>query len=164
MGLFAHATVTARPRLLDLTAFLLPLLPAVYVDLRSRRIPDVFLLASAALLLAARVVRRSLELAHAVGVVVGLGTLLLLWLLMRSRVGLGDLKLSGLVGFFLGPWGWALAAFVASAAGVLFLLARQAARRGTLRDSVPFAPFLVGGAVASFVLWPTLRDLLGALP
>ncbi len=83
---------------------------------------------------------------------------------MKSKVGLGDAKLSALIGFFLGPWIWALAAFAASAAGIVFLVARQATGRGTVRESVAFAPFLVGGAVAAFLLSPGLSGLLGVRP
>jgi prepilin signal peptidase PulO-like enzyme (type II secretory pathway) len=164
VGNVLAATIPHPPSFLELAAFLLPLLLAVYTDIRSRRIPDVLLLASAALLVGLRIMRRSLHVAHAVGAVAGLATLLLLWLLMEGKVGLGDAKLSALIGFFLGPWSWALAAFAASAAGVVYLVARQAAGKGTVRESVAFAPFLVGGAVAAFFLSPELGDLLGVRP
>ena len=90
-----------------------------------------------------------------------LAVLLLLRLAMKNKVGWGDVKLSALIGFLLGPWSWALAALAASASGIVFLCARHASGRGTLRQSVAFAPFLAGGAVASFFLSPVLSGLLG---
>ncbi|WP_409333301.1 prepilin peptidase [Trujillonella humicola] len=77
---------------------------------------------------------------------------LLLALLAPGQLGMGDVKLAALLGLALGWFGWpvlllgALAAFVVQAVAALVLLA---ARRVTLRGSLPFGPaMLLGAAVA----------------
>lgn len=76
---------------------------------------------------------------------------LVLALIAPVSLGLGDVKLSGLLGSFLGWFGWhavllgTLAAFAAFAALALALLA---SRRVSLRTDLPFGPAMVIGAAA----------------
>jgi len=75
---------------------------------------------------------------------------LLLAIARPGGLGGGDVKLAGLVGLALGWLGWpslvagAALGFVLSAAVSLALLA---ARRITLRSSISFGPYLLGGAL-----------------
>jgi len=80
--------------------------------------------------------------------VVGSGYLLLAWI-APTQLGLGDVKLSGLLGLFLGWLGWpqllmgTLAAFVLNGlVAALLLLLRRASRR----SSLAFGPWMVAGA------------------
>jgi leader peptidase (prepilin peptidase) / N-methyltransferase len=81
-------------------------------------------------------------------------------LLRRSGMGMGDVKLSGVLGLYLGHLGWGqfvvgmVTAFVlGSVFGIALMLARKA-HRGT---AIPFGPFMLAGAaigaVAGQALW-----------
>jgi leader peptidase (prepilin peptidase)/N-methyltransferase len=76
-----------------------------------------------------------------------------------SGMGLGDVKLSGLLGGFLGWLGWpevltgTLAAFVIGGLFALVLLVARRARRDT---AFPFGPWMVAGAVVGAAWGPAL--------
>jgi leader peptidase (prepilin peptidase)/N-methyltransferase len=126
------------------------------VDLRHRLLPNRVIgpsLATGALLLtgAAAVDGRWEDLAGAaLGAVVLVAMFLLLALISPSALGMGDVKLAGLLGLHLGWLGWdaallgAAAGFVVQAVLSLVLLA---ARRIDLRDELPFGPAMLAGAV-----------------
>ena len=65
-------------------------------------------------------------------------------------MGLGDVKMLGMIGALLGASGVVVAVLLASVAGSLVGLALMAARRGSLQTALPFGVFLALGAIASF--------------
>ena len=79
----------------------------------------------------------------------------LLAVLRPGQLGVGDIKLAGLTGLVLGWLGWpvlilgAALAFVLSGVASLGLLM---ARRISLRDSICFGPFMVGGALIAILV------------
>ena len=79
----------------------------------------------------------------------------LLAVVRPGQLGAGDVKLAGLIGLALGWLGWpflilgAALAFVLSAFVSLALLA---ARRISLRDSICFGPFMLGGALIAILV------------
>lgn len=80
------------------------------------------------------------------------GAFLLLALLRTGWLGGGDIKTAGLVGIALGWLGWPAVVLGASLGFVLMAvtsLVLLALRRITLKDSIPFGPFLLGGALVT---------------
>lgn len=83
------------------------------------------------------------------GLVILGGVYLLLAVARPGGMGFGDVKLAGVLGFFLAWLGWdafavgALAAFIL---GGLFGLALIAVRRAGRTSQVPFGPWMLGGA------------------
>lgn len=78
------------------------------------------------------------------------GFFLLVHLLFPRGMGFGDVKLAGTIGLFLG-WKLGVLAvllsfFLGSIVGVLLILFRKR----TLKDPLPFGPFLALGATLSF--------------
>lgn len=78
-----------------------------------------------------------------------------LWLVSRGTwMGFGDAKLVLGLGFFLGfpeaLWATLLAFWVGGAVGIVLLLARF--KGATIKSELPFAPFLVFGALLSFLI------------
>jgi leader peptidase (prepilin peptidase)/N-methyltransferase len=70
-------------------------------------------------------------------------------------MGFGDVKLAGVLGMYLGYLGWThvfAGTFGAFLLGGLWSLALLAARRGTLKSSIPFGPFMLAGAAAAMLL------------
>ncbi|QYC43475.1 Type IV leader peptidase family protein [Nonomuraea coxensis DSM 45129] len=73
----------------------------------------------------------------------------LLWFARPEAMGLGDVKLAGLIGLHAAAAGWpawVVAAFAGQALGALYALALLATRRGTRHTQFPFGPFMLMGA------------------
>jgi leader peptidase (prepilin peptidase) / N-methyltransferase len=122
-------------------------------DLEERRIPNVIVLPTAALVLLAVAVLRPHHLLEAVLAALAAGLLRRLpSLFSRGAVGMGDVKLGFLLGAALGR-GIAVALFVgcvcASVAGIRMIFSEGTSARTA---TIAFAPFLVLGAIAAIAL------------
>ncbi|WP_153505632.1 prepilin peptidase [Cumulibacter manganitolerans] len=158
----AGAAVTARgwAELLAWCALALAAALLVVIDLAAYRLPDVivgpmypilFVLLAAAAATSGdwgRLGRAALA-----GLIV-ITVYFVLALIAPSGLGLGDVKLSGLLGAFLGWFGWphvvlgVLAGFALNAVVALTLLA---VTRLTRHGAVPFGPCMMAGAVVGAV-------------
>jgi len=133
----------------------------VVIDLAVYRLPDVIVGPMYPILLVALTIQTAVDgdwsrlvRAAAAGAVLALGYLVLA-LLVPSGLGLGDVKLAGLLGAFLGWAGWpnvlvgTLAAFTLNGivAAVLLL-----SRRATRESATAFGPWMVAGAAVG-ALW-----------
>lgn len=100
-------------------------------------------------------------LVSAVGVA---GFLFVLALVYPGGMGMGDVKMGGMLGTFLGPYA-ALAVFLGALCGALIGGLLMAAGRIRRRSALPFGVFMaVGGIVALFVgpgLWQAYLRLIG---
>lgn len=85
------------------------------------------------------------------------------WFLSPRSLAFGDVKLGGLIGLVLGPWGLTATVFSILLAGVASLLAlvpmralgntrNQDGSAGALRAHVPFGPSMLAGAWLALVL------------
>lgn len=131
------------------------------IDLDTHRLPDAIVLPAyavlGALLVGAAIATSDLEaLARAAA---GAGILfagyLLLALISPRGMGMGDVKLAGVIGLMLGWFGWAalavgtLAAFLLGGlVGILLILTRRASRN----TGIPFGPWMLGGAWVGILL------------
>ena len=134
-----------------LDASLVLLLGVVTVsDLRSRLVPDVPLLACLVLAVGVCALSDPAGLPEKLGAGLGAAGLLLAAALIRpDGMGLGDVKLAGVLGVYLGAAviEAMLVAFAAGSAAGAFLLARHGwEARGR---TIPFAPFLALGALVA---------------
>jgi leader peptidase (prepilin peptidase) / N-methyltransferase len=101
------------------------------------------------------------------GAALGAGALWLLafvWEKVRKveAMGLGDVKMLGMIGALLGISGMVLSVLLASVAGSLVGLALVVARRGSLQTALPFGVFLALGAIASLFWGPEIVALYRA--
>ncbi len=126
----------------------LVLLATTCTDLMVRLIPNRILLAGLAAGLALLAVFRPESWLDAgIGLLVGGGLSLLAAEISRGGLGYGDVKLSGVIGFFLG-WPNELAAlFLAVLSGAAVGLGLVLAGVKTRKDYIPFGPFLALGAL-----------------
>ena len=139
-------------------------LALAWIDADVQLLPDVITLPgiAAGLVLSFVSVERT-PLQAALGAALGAGALFLLgWIWEKVRkveaMGLGDVKMLGMVGAFLGPSGVFLTVLFASILGSLVGLLLVVTRRGGLRTALPFGVFLAMGAVAALFFGTPLLD------
>ena len=123
------------------------------IDIESRRLPNSMVLPAAALVLAARLTTAPGEWRTWLGAALGASGLMLVFaLVVPAGLGMGDVKLTFLLGATLG--GAVLPALLlgtlAGAAAGVALLARDGRR--ALRRPIPYGPFLAFGAIATALL------------
>jgi leader peptidase (prepilin peptidase)/N-methyltransferase len=132
-----------------------------FIDVAHQRLPDLVTLpaypvAIAALGLAAPFVPHGPgHLVHAaIGLAGALAFYLILALIYPAGIGWGDVKLSGLLGLYLG-WVGPAALVIGLAAGFVLAavagLGLIAAGKATRRSQIAFGPFMVAGALAVIV-------------
>jgi leader peptidase (prepilin peptidase)/N-methyltransferase len=132
------------------------------IDAEFRILPDRITLTGIAVGLALSFLSQSRTPASAFGgAALGAGALWLLafvWEKVRrvEAMGLGDVKMLGMIGALLGISGMVLSVLLASVAGSLVGLALVVARRGSLQTALPFGVFLALGAIASLFWGPEI--------
>lgn len=126
------------------------LVPVVVVDLRCRLVPDVLVLPVITALLVMRAIAGPGPWWSAPVAAVAVGGMLMLpALVCPAGMGMGDAKLAVLLGAGLGIAG-GIAVLVALLAGAAWGAVLAAVRgRATLRQAIPFAPFIAVGAVVA---------------
>jgi leader peptidase (prepilin peptidase)/N-methyltransferase len=155
-GLLCAAVVIAKGADADAwlgLAFVLVLVPITLIDLDVRLIPNVLTLIGAVAALAIQGVVDPDSLVEALIAGAAAGGFFLLAVLAYPRgMGMGDVKLAGMMGLFLGR-AVAPAIFVALIAGTVVgavIIARVGAERGR-KTAIPFGPYLaLGGLVGLY--------------
>ncbi|QUQ65871.1 prepilin peptidase [Kutzneria sp. CA-103260] len=129
------------------------------IDLERRRLPNLIVLPSypvvAALLAASSLWRHDFwPLARAgIGGVLLLVFFLVLATAQPSAMGLGDVKLAGLIGLALGYLSWSALLFGCFAGVLLGGIAGVALTvRGRRKATIPYGPFLIAGALLGVLL------------
>jgi leader peptidase (prepilin peptidase)/N-methyltransferase len=124
------------------------------VDWRTKRLPDAITLPSYPILMALLI--PSGALVPGVYGMLALGSIYgLLWFVRPGGLGLGDVKLAGLIGLVtgaLGPDAWVVAAVGGHLLGGLYAAGLLVTRRGTLKSEFPFGPFMLTAAYAAVLL------------
>jgi len=145
-----------------LWTFLAALVIVIFIDLEHQIVPDVITLPGIAVgltwsVLTALFVSRGpgtplsffppAPLDALLGMVVGGGILYVVAVLSRGGMGGGDIKLTAMVGAFLGWRAALLTIFLGTLSGSVIALLLLASGKKSRKDPMPFGPFLVLGAV-----------------
>lgn len=77
--------------------------------------------------------------------------LLLVWVTKERGMGAGDIKLGFFIGIFNGFPGNVIAIFLGFIFGAILSLFLIVFKKKTLKDSVPFGPFLIAGSIVSLL-------------
>jgi prepilin signal peptidase PulO-like enzyme (type II secretory pathway) len=140
-------------RWVELVVFTLVLIPIICTDIRKKRIPDVVVLPAIALFVTKRAFNGGVSIQRTVILgVAGYVFFLLLYLVFKGKIGLGDAKLSALIAVVVGFAGWILALFIASCTGLLYGFSKVKFSRMRIDERIPYAPFLALGGIVSFLL------------
>lgn len=126
------------------------------IDLRVRRLPDALVLPSYPIGVALLALPASAE-QHwgaygraLMGAAALYGLYLLLALMYPAGMGFGDVKLAGVLGLYLGWWGWAEVAvggFLGFLIGGLAGACLMACGRAGRSSAIPFGPCMLAGAL-----------------
>jgi leader peptidase (prepilin peptidase) / N-methyltransferase len=128
------------------------------IDIDLHKLPDVLTLPSypvAAVLLTAGALaaHEPFDLVRAaIGGVALFALYAVLWFVYPRGMGLGDVKLAGVLGLYLGYLGWgtlAVGAFLGFALGGVIGVTLMATGRATRKSKIPFGPFMLSGALAA---------------
>ena len=131
------------------------------IDIQHKRLPDALTLTSypvALVLLGLAALGTADGGRHVLDALIGMAAVGLFYLLQAliypAGMGWGDVKLSGLIGLYLGWLGAAVTVegvlagyLVAAATGIGLLVARRATRK----SHIPFGPFMLAGALIAIV-------------
>jgi leader peptidase (prepilin peptidase)/N-methyltransferase len=166
-ALFAAAAYTfgLDLRLLSALVLICVLIALAGIDLEHRLLPNVIVGPAAVVGLALSILQSPerwwVYLLSALAVAGGLFALAVAY---PGGMGMGDVKMGGMLGAFLGPYA-ALAVFLGALAGAIMGGLLIAAGRIQRRHALPFGVFMaLGGIVALFVgpqLWGLYWDLVG---
>lgn len=137
-------------------------MPLAAIDVEQHRLPDVLTLPSYPIslgLLGIAVPFTPDGGRHMLGAViglVGLGVLYgVLFLVNPNGIGLGDVKLAGVLGAYLGWLGFdslIVGAFLGVVLGGVFALILLLMRRATKKTQIPFGPFMLAGTLIAVLL------------
>jgi leader peptidase (prepilin peptidase) / N-methyltransferase len=140
---------------------ILLVVPAALIDLEHRIIPNQITALGAVLAIAIGLaLDPSGEPGRLIAGAAAGGFLLLAALAYPGGMGMGDVKLAGMMGLFLGA-AVAPALLIALVAGVLVgtvVMARKGAQEGR-KTAIPFGPFLALGALVAVFVGPQLVDV-----
>jgi leader peptidase (prepilin peptidase) / N-methyltransferase len=134
------------------------------IDIETLRLPDRLTLPSypvGLVLLAIPADWSALGRAVLAAAITGGAAFLLALLAPRGGLGLGDVKLLGLLGLFLGWLGWGvlvLGVALGFVLGAVVAAGMLASRRAGLRDHLAFGPWLIAGALVAVVAGRPLVD------
>lgn len=142
------------------------LVPITFIDLEFRRVPNAITgPAAIALIVAGTILDPSGQPERLLAAAIVVVPFLLLSLALSGHMGMGDVKLMGVLGLALGR-ALAPALFVAFIAGTIVgigLMVKHGAK--ARKTAVPFGPFLALGGLVGFVvgtdLWDTYVDSFG---
>ena len=139
-------------------AFIAALLVITFIDIDHQIIPDRISLPAIPILVACSFFIPEITLFQSLlGLVAGGGSLwLVAWvyavLKKKQGMGGGDIKLLAMIGALLGPLGVVFTVFFASAVGAIVGILVMARQKGTLKQKIPFGPFLAMCAIAYIFL------------
>lgn len=128
------------------------LLTVLVIDLEHRRVLNIMVGAAAVVVLFLSFLPQTPSLQSSlIGGAVGLGLFLLVFLLSRGHLGMGDVKLAGLIGLMLGYPAVINALVIGIILGAVAALFLLFTKRATLKSTMAYAPYLALGAL--FVMW-----------
>ena len=90
-------------------------------------------------------VGRSHLLESTIGMLIGFVIFLLVFIILKRKLGLADVWYSALIGMMLGPWWWYAAIGIACLTGIVYMIFLR-------RRRIPFIPFMAAGSAVVSIL------------
>lgn len=159
--LVSYGTVGASLEILPLLILAILTMPLVLTDIAVQRLPNALtysgILAGTASSIITSIAQGSVKpftYSILIAIISGLA-FLILNLLSRGGMGMGDVKLAAMLGTLLSPFGWStlVAAFIfAFFLGAIIGLVLLASKKATKKTLIPFGPYMLIGAWAAVLL------------
>ena len=128
-----------------------------YIDIALKRLPDPLTLPS--YVIGAALLGLAFDGARFTHGLIGMVACFLLyavqWIIAPGQLGLGDVKLSGVLGLYLGWLGltaWTTGVLAGFLLGGCYALALLVTRRAGRKSTIPFGPFMLAGALVGILL------------
>ena len=154
---FEDKSLVHQMQLLTLINFLVPISA---IDYRIYKIPNSFLLGALAVRAVFYIIdfARSIPIAWqnmkesllAAAILMVFFTILLL--IFKNGIGMGDIKLIGIMGLYQGLWGSVNAVFYSLVAAFFVALTLLITKRKNRKDMIPFGPCIMVGTALSMIL------------
>lgn len=162
LGGFAYARLGVTPQALLVAAEAWFFLAVAVIDLEHRLVLNRMILPAAPVMFVANLLLREVTITSLLwGGAAGFGFFLLLAILAPGGMGMGDVKLAGLIGLTIGLSNVIVALFIAifvgGIAGAVILIQNRIQRRPLRGQTMAYAPYLVMG------VWVVLFDGIGLL-
>ena len=133
--------------------FIILLIPVIYYDIKEKHIPDFFILLGIVVLFSFKIiVYKAFSFLLLFNPVIGFCIIWIIWYFSKGKIGLGDAMLSAYLAMATGLIGLLTTLLLASLSGIIFFLTMTVFKRLTLRESIPFGPFLAGAGIISYLL------------
>lgn len=144
--------LTYNIRLLSYFAVIAFLIAAAIIDIRERRIPDKLVLAGVTIGLVFSLFDPNRDIFSSLigGTTAGL-VLLLIYYITKGGLGLGDVKLFGCIGIYLGFESTVSAMLISAVLSGLYSLVLICINSDNKKRELPFAPFILAGVLAAIV-------------
>lgn len=127
------------------------LLVMAFIDFQHKIIPNVLSLPGIILAFGFSIVGWSIPWHQSLlGIIFGGLIILVISLVSRGGMGMGDMKLLAMVGGFLGPWQSLLVLFWASVFGSIFGIIFLYLTKQDRKTPIPFGPFIAGASLLLF--------------
>lgn len=139
-------------------AFLATIIAVIYYDIKYLIIPNKLIFLLILIGFIGLLIHPKSIWYHAVGILVGFGLFFFLYLLFPKGIGFGDVKLAGAIGLFLGFKLTILAILLSFFSGAIVGLFLIALGKKTMKDPIPFGPFLALGAIVSLFFGEYIID------
>lgn len=131
-----------------------------WIDQHERRIPNrilLLLLGIRAVILAAEwllvpSMGLALLISSVLGLLLGGGLFLIAHLISRGGVGMGDVKLFAVIGTYVGAGSIMPLVFLTVLAAAFYSLVMLALKKVSMKEEIPFAPFVLAGTILTMAL------------
>lgn len=131
-----------------------------WIDQRKRRIPNKILLGMLAARTGILIVEwllvpsmgMALLISSAFGMLLGGGMFLLAHFLSRGGVGMGDVKLFAVIGWYVGGSSIMPLVFLTAVVSAVYSIVMLILKKIKLKEEIPFAPFVLAGTILTMAL------------
>lgn len=86
------------------------------------------------------------------GMFIGFAIMILVYVISKHAIGMGDVKLSAVIGFYMWTQGWYTSLIFGSVLAALFSIVQLLRKKMTLKDEIPLGPFLAAGVVIAVII------------
>lgn len=124
----------------------------VYFDIRHKRVPNIINLILFTIILGYKIIFKQDILGSLISGSVAFITFLLIYIISRGKMGMGDCKYTAIIAFNFGYLFWLKSIIYASLIAIVVSLALLLLKKIDRTTPIPFVPFLVAGWILNYFI------------